>query len=90
MASALTKGGRGAHLGRSREPRGRQWLCLGGHRQIWYMALSPGQRDNLAGEWTGRKEAAGCCFPDSILRGWSLEGRCTDSDELFSPFFDKR
>lgn len=39
---SLTSGG---WVGLSWEVTGRQWLCLGGRRQIWYMALSPGQKD---------------------------------------------
>lgn len=34
MASALTRGGWGALMGKSRGPRGRQWLRLGGHRAL--------------------------------------------------------
>ena len=66
--------------GLSWEVTGRQWLCLGRQRQIWYMALNPGQKD-LARVDRQQDVLPDTAFPHSVL-GVEVGGRLTDSAKL--------
>lgn len=69
--------------GLSWEVTGRQWLCLGRQRQIWYMALNPGQKD-LARVDRQQDGLPNTAFPHSML-GVEAGGRLTDSAKLSLP-----
>lgn len=75
--------------GLSWEVTGRQWLCLGGHRQIWYMALNPGQKD-LARVDRQQDFSPTLPFLTHSMLGVEIGGRLTQPNSVPSFFGEKQ